>query len=388
MMLSILGSCQKATNTAPSTARTFIKTYATDSTTQAVSVEQFPNGDFLLGADEGAGRPVLIQTDQYGNMLWQKTINNYLCFYYAGAWDIYNDPDPYHLIMQGGAVFTQTDNLGNILNQTNLLSTYPGLANYNISPLLANTTNYFVGTCNGLSTSSPSDNTVFAYDKNLQNLHNFTFTDADIKGKNIGFFVYDYKSGGSIKISGEIFPRKNWTFRDNHKVYAAIITPGKPTIETMVDTGDQRHSDYTQWPFQTVDSGFLIPVMRQDNLTNTSYPVAMKFDKNAKLNWEKEYHANNNALVIGDASQCSDGGYLLCGYVGTPAAVNSQPYVMKTDANGNKEWDRTIPTAGQFFTGIKTTDGGYAIIGYANAFGKGKNGSTVLFVKLDAKGNL
>ena len=106
---------------------------------------------------------------------------------------------------------------------------------------------------------------------------------------------------------------------------------------------------------------------------------------------ENTYSYNGFATVPWNASRCRDGGYLIVGqYTNTLANSNNNSYLLKIDANGNKEWEKTFSPAGSSVlrAGVELNDGSIAVTGITTGFGKGKNGNDILLMRLDANGNL
>jgi len=87
----------------------------------------------------------------------------------------------------------------------------------------------------------------------------------------------------------------------------------------------------------------------------------------------------------------SDGGYALAGYAGHTgpfSAGSGDFWLVKTDASGNMMWNQTY--GGTNFDAacslVVTSDGGYAIAGFTSSFGAGDN--DFWLVKTDASGNM
>jgi hypothetical protein len=86
--------------------------------------------------------------------------------------------------------------------------------------------------------------------------------------------------------------------------------------------------------------------------------------------------------------QAGDGGYVTAGHTSSFGAGLNDIYVIKTNTVGTIMWTQTVGGAGNDYgrAVIKTFDGGYAIAGTTSSFGAG--GDDVYLVKLDAMGNV
>jgi predicted secreted protein len=103
--------------------------------------------------------------------------------------------------------------------------------------------------------------------------------------------------------------------------------------------------------------------------------------------WSKTY-GGTNANVAYALVQTSDGGYALAGYTNSFGAGGYDFWLVKTDSNGNMQWNKTYGGTGDDEAAalVQTTDGGYALAGYTNSFGAG--GYDFWLVKTDSNGNM
>lgn len=113
----------------------------------------------------------------------------------------------------------------------------------------------------------------------------------------------------------------------------------------------------------------------------------VKTDASGNKQWDKTFGGNE-----GDGAwsviQTSDGGYALVGYTQSKGAGGADIWLIKTDSSGNLQWDRTFGGSqrDQAKDLIQTSDGGYVIVGYTESMGSG-NGDMYL-IKTNSSGRL
>jgi hypothetical protein len=108
----------------------------------------------------------------------------------------------------------------------------------------------------------------------------------------------------------------------------------------------------------------------------------VKTDANGNMQWNKTYGGANTEYAFSLVAT-PDGGYAMGGYSASFGGFNA--YIVKTDASGTKQWEQTYSTGG-FDIGlylIRTTDGGYALAGWNYL-----NGQDFVLFKTDANGNM
>ena len=146
----------------------------------------------------------------------------------------------------------------------------------------------------------------------------------------------------------------------------------------------------------------------------TGVPASMdywmfKMDAQGTKLWEQRYGGSGDDRLI-KVLPSADGGYLLCGWTDSPtgsadvtgAALGGRKYwVLKTDAQGTKLWDKKYGSlSGEIlYDAIATPDGGYLLTGNSGSTVSGgaapsgdrtqraKGPMDIWTIKLDAQGN-
>ena len=152
---------------------------------------------------------------------------------------------------------------------------------------------------------------------------------------------------------------------------------------------------------QTSDSGYII-VGSTGPYGEKKDVYLIKTDANGNKQWSKVFGVNktNERTTVHArlVQQTSDGGYIVVGWTETywinGTEKDEDIYLVKTDANGNKVWDKLVDAFGQRgddrSRDVKqTSDGGYIVVGYKTSFRKdiGQTVSNAYLLKTDPDGN-
>jgi hypothetical protein len=174
-----------------------------------------------------------------------------------------------------------------------------------------------------------------------------------------------------------------------HDQYLGLSTVYSPNFnQTYTVDG---YETYGEAVIQAFDGGYLLVGSINDNVTHNLYVA--KTDGNGEMQWNKTYPSTND--VTGrDVVQTSDGGYVIAGHAsisGENGTYSDDIFLMKIDATGNMQWNKTYGGAGDEYSNdfIPTSDGGYALSGHVYPENTPENDTInyALLVKTDASGN-
>jgi hypothetical protein len=145
--------------------------------------------------------------------------------------------------------------------------------------------------------------------------------------------------------------------------------------------------DFGYYIVRTIDGGYAVNA-QIDSYGAGSYDFyIVKLDGSGTLQWSKTVGGTGSDYSF-SIVQTADGGYAMAGETESFGAGNSDMYIVKLDGSGTLQWSRTVGGTGfdRARTFIKTTGGGYAMVGQTNSFGGGNQDFYI--VKLDSTGTL
>lgn len=138
---------------------------------------------------------------------------------------------------------------------------------------------------------------------------------------------------------------------------------------------------------QTKDGGYILCGMletpRTETHKNKESAWLIKTDANGNKLWDRMFDGG----YINSLQQTSDDGYIMCGTTESYGADKANIWLIKTDAEGNKIWDKTFgDNKGALGESIQqTTDGGYIVCGTKELYGD--DNDDIWLIKTDAEGN-
>jgi hypothetical protein len=143
--------------------------------------------------------------------------------------------------------------------------------------------------------------------------------------------------------------------------------------------------EYAMAVVQTLDSGYALFGVTESFGAGSQDFYLVKTDASGNMQWNKTYGGTTDDYGT-SIVQTSDGGYALAGYTNSFGAGNNDFWLVKTDSSGNMLWNRTYGGTGtdNTYQLRLTSDDGYAMAGYTTSFG----GFSAYLVKTDASGNM
>ena len=120
--------------------------------------------------------------------------------------------------------------------------------------------------------------------------------------------------------------------------------------------------------------------------------VAMSIPAFADYDLMQNKTSNGPGYGVGNSvQQTTDGGYIIVGtkYSYDPKLLSQMVWLIKTDANGKKGWDKIFGGSHNDigYSVQQTDDGGYILTGSAFSYRNGGMNTAVRLIKTDTNGN-
>jgi hypothetical protein len=142
---------------------------------------------------------------------------------------------------------------------------------------------------------------------------------------------------------------------------------------------------------QTIDGGYvMVGTTRPSDIADEDI-IIIKVDSSGVEQWSRTFGTQAEDAFSPDEDigrsieKTMDGGYVVFGYTNSFGVSFTDVWIIKLDANGTEEWNRTISKRDWeiAWSGVETTDGGFIIAGWTSFAG---SDTDILLIKTDSEG--
>jgi len=164
-----------------------------------------------------------------------------------------------------------------------------------------------------------------------------------------------------------------------------LIKTGASGVEEWSQTFGGSGQDYGQSVAQTSDGGYIITGSTYSYGAGHSDVWLIKTDADGNQEWNETFGGSGEDH--GDSvAETSDGGYIIAGSTQSYGNGSSDVWLIETDSSGTKEWSQTFGGSEYDYSEsvAETSDGGYIVAGSTESYGAG--GSDVWLIETDSSG--
>ena len=172
-------------------------------------------------------------------------------------------------------------------------------------------------------------------------------------------------------------------------IYCLIpsVVSAKPEMITWEKTFGGSDYDGANSLIQTADRSYAVAGYTESKGAGEDDVWVIKLDHKGNMVWDKTFGGSDDDEAY-SIIQTSDGGYAVAGYTESKGAGKEDFWVIKLDSKGNMVWDKTFGGSDEDWaiSIIQTTDGSYAVAGWTYSKGAGEGDFWV--IKLDKSGTI
>jgi len=168
--------------------------------------------------------------------------------------------------------------------------------------------------------------------------------------------------------------------------YAWIIKTDSKGVEQWNTTLKIGNSSYGNSIIETENNEYIITGNTCFNSSCREDIFLVKLGNEGNEVWNKTF--GGTSIDEGrSVQQTNDGGFIITGYTDTLSDESFELWLIKTDSDGNEEWNKTFGGSNyEIGNSVRqTNDGGYIIVGIYIGFYSGR--SNILLIKTDNDGN-
>jgi len=223
-------------------------------------------------------------------------------------------------------------------------------------------------------------------------------------------------NGGDIGRSVQQTTDNGYIITGKTNYGALLIKTNSQGIEEWNNIVGEAVGGEGRWVQQTDDGGYVIIGTANMGSYSPMEILLFKTDSDGDVEWQRNFGGIDYGLFDDDSEgrfvqQTDDGGFILTGYTYSTKNLTNDVWLIKTDANGNEEWNRTLGDSIYFqwnaggdeepmpyalydygYSVQQTSDGGYIIGGYSYSWCFDSDWritckSNVLLIKTDSRGD-
>lgn len=140
---------------------------------------------------------------------------------------------------------------------------------------------------------------------------------------------------------------------------------------------------------QTSDNGYAVAGTYYNDEDYANHGYLVKIDANGAMQWNKTIGADADRQDFYSITATSDGGYILAGYAYSTSEYTPGIYLAKTSADGTLEWNKTYTgvESSYGYSVVQAVSGGYVVGGYTYTYTE-DDYSDYILLKTAADGTL
>ena len=163
----------------------------------------------------------------------------------------------------------------------------------------------------------------------------------------------------------------------------AVVKLNSSGVEQWTNTYDDTANENPYSIAATSDGG---AILAGRSSVEGNEPIALKIDSSGNIEWNRDYGTSSYDHAT-HVFETSDSGYLLVGStLGFGISGSGALLIEKLNSSGVEQWTKTIDGSGAEggVSGVETSDGGFAIVGYTDSWGEG--GNDIMVSKFNSSG--
>lgn len=369
---------------------TWTKTFGGPSYEDGMSIQQVSDGGYIMTGNThsyGNGGAWLVKTDAYGNKLWDKVFGN-STFHFGSTVQQTRDGG---FILTGrtnyggkDAWLIKTDAQGDIIWDKSFEDSFGA------SIQQTSDGGYII---TGSKSESFTSAWLIKTDADGKKIWERTFSESSeitSEGRSVqqtcdgGYIIAGTITNwlpdtrnATLNYTPMIFNNDIWLIKTNERGYIQWD-------KTFGGSGNDRGRSVQQ----TREGGFIITGDTKSYGAGGEDLWLIKTDADGNMLWDQDFGGQDEDEGY-FVQQTSDGGYIITGVTNFRLyADRADAWLIKTDANGNKLWDKTYggPRYNTAASVQQTLDSGYIIVGSTDSYGAG--GQDFYLIKTDVNGNV